>query len=1653
MRSVPSVPAEQIASLKAATEAQKKAIRKAGLGKTLAEIMPGEPDEGAASEAPKPRRRLDQRALREGREQPEMPTLSVRGDSVFSRRAAPAEQTGASVAQVYRWLKQQPLFDRVHVVKDVAGLRRVVGDPNIFPDTEGYYRLGDDKVYLVASMIPDLATAETLYRHEVEGHLAVELYGDIQAAVGDVLAAKNSAAIAPLWAEVAKTQPNLPPKMHAREVIALVAERGTKFPAVDRLVGRVRALLRKLGITLKFSEADIRGIVANAARAAAKGGPRGPRGGQQAVASRMGANLYYGEAANSAWDGLGYFLSEALSRMSGTRKPPTWADWQRTVREALRDAPAGSAEHAALSKLLESLSDEVVLRNLRNYHRAWNRESVGGVDSAGKAIAKAIGARWEALADGNEDYDPPVVFRRGGQRAPASLDHTGLIDAAFKHLGGKQFGRLITSPLYDRLIRAGSAVIPEKVKQGLVADYGLPEPYLDAKIDKQAAVNRVLRKTKNLVEMLAGLDREQSRVAYLWMNEKPDTDLEAHLLSQLPADSREVMQRMKEMVDELGRQAVEVGLLTQDSYDRNAMAYLHRSYKVHMTTKGESVKARHKKNASIRADNYKGRGIRDNVDPASLGEFQLGDKRLRIELRGPRGGLREVRYIELDAPVPDGWTADGEWEVRWQDQRPGQGEVVGMWRDLTPDERQRLGEVEEVRYAFAKTMLNAIHDIENQKFLAWVGDEYGVDPAGIDPENLVEASDGFLTLKTYRPDQYVKVPKSGIPKTPGLKKYGKLAGQVIPAVMWNDIRNTMALPESDFARFHDSVMRAWKISKALALDTPIPTPAGWTTMGDLKPGDTVFDERGQPAEVLQATETQHNHECYRVEFSDGTSIVADRGHLWMTHYRGAPGIRETHEILATLKEPTRGDNNHSIPVAGAMVLPDADLPIHPYVLGLWLGDGHSSGARVTTGADDADEVMGYVKEAGYEIGAIRRDPRSAAIDFGLRALGVNGKLDGKRRHESVQAKLRVLGLINNKRIPAVYLRASEAQRRALLMGLMDSDGHITDKGICGFCTTDDAIKDGILELLRSLGYKPTVTQHETRCNGKPATPAWKVHFKAYADRPVFKLARKVARLRLPPETRQRSQTRQIVAVTPVPSVPVRCILVSSPSHLFLAGAGMVPTHNTALSPTVHMNNVMSNFVLADIAEVRARDIARALRTIVNARQGDEAAKDLIARYEDSGAEQGSFHAMEIQQDIIKPLLAELENTEDESLLGQLSAVQIVSLLKAGDIKNAAKAIAQKPGLKQTLGAGKKMIDLYRSEDSVFRLAKFMRESEAGKSDRDAGKAARDAFLNYEINAPVIQTLRRTALPFVAFSYRAIPRMIETAARKPWKLAKYFTAGAALNAMAYAMMGLGTDDEDRERALLPEELQGRVLGVFPRLVRLPWHDSNGAPTFLDVRRWVPAGDMMDTMGSHSVLPLPNWLSLGGPLAFALEAYTNKSMFTGEPIFKESDTPGQRAAKFADYAFKWASPNLPLPNPANFVLPAGRDGDEPRVIDLGLIPGIDLDQLQTYAWTGVMRAGTGREDAFGRESGSVAQALASSVGIKVRSYPIDVAKKRVIGELNFMNTEIDRNIRQLSRERARGGLTEAEYRRRLEVEVGKKQDLYRKAAERLGAGAQP
>lgn len=421
-------------------------------------------------------------------------------------------------------------------------------------------------------------------------------------------------------------------------------------------------------------------------------------------------------------------------------------------------------------------------------------------------------------------------------------------------------------------------------------------------------------------------------------------------------------------------------------------------------------------------------------------------------------------------------------------------------------------------------------------------------------------------------------------------------------------RGEQCTPPGDWLFWLILAGRGW--GKALALDTPIPTPSGWTTMGELRVGDEVFDERGMPCRVTFATEVMHGHTCYDVVFSDGTVITADAEHQWLTvdrrtrkalarrtgttnrhdrpqsRPRYAPGIVTTEQIAATLYDGR--EVNHAVPTCEPIVCPTADLPIDPYVLGVWLGDGHSAGASITTA--DA-EILAHIERAGYAVRPMATSEGKCAVySIGATELARDPVTGQMMPNGSLHSALKALGLRNHKHIPVAYLRASEEQRLALLQGLMDTDGSVESCGRCEFMSTNHALAAGVYELVAGLGMQPRMTEERATLDGEDYGPRWRVRFTAH--RPVFRLSRKLARQHTGKAQRERVKRRYIVEVRPRPSVPVRCIQVDSPSHLFLASRAFIPTHNTRTG---------AEFIRDEIMAGRMRRVAIVGRTAADVR--------------------------------------------------------------------------------------------------------------------------------------------------------------------------------------------------------------------------------------------------------------------------------------------------------------------------------------------------------------------------------------------------------------------------------------------------------------------
>lgn len=423
------------------------------------------------------------------------------------------------------------------------------------------------------------------------------------------------------------------------------------------------------------------------------------------------------------------------------------------------------------------------------------------------------------------------------------------------------------------------------------------------------------------------------------------------------------------------------------------------------------------------------------------------------------------------------------------------------------------------------------------------------------------------------------------------------------------------------------------VGKALALDTPLPTPTGWTTMGEVAVGDELLGADGRPTRVVAATDVMLGRPCYEVEFSDGTVIVADAAHQWLTETRASrksaqaaaigyhryknqrtfAAVRTTAEIAGSLRCPTQDRRlNHSVVNARALDLPDREFLVLPYTLGAWLGDGTSAAAQITTVDPEiimrieADGVVAVPSESGryrYQLrlpASAEQAPRECVVcgksfipqtsqvrtcgrSCGGRARFVSAPVPSptcvrcggpsaglrlcQKCHSTVgtlQARLRTIGVLDNKHIPWEYLRGSEAQRRALLAGLLDTDGTVTAGGAVQFSVTSQGLACDVAELIVSLGYRCQTSTKRVLGRNESSSIAYTLTFST--EDKVFALERKAIahKERRAAVGTTRSGSRFIVDVRPIETVAVRCVEVDNDSHMYLAGKAMVPTHNSTL---------------------------------------------------------------------------------------------------------------------------------------------------------------------------------------------------------------------------------------------------------------------------------------------------------------------------------------------------------------------------------------------------------------------------------------------------------------------------------------------------------
>lgn len=366
--------------------------------------------------------------------------------------------------------------------------------------------------------------------------------------------------------------------------------------------------------------------------------------------------------------------------------------------------------------------------------------------------------------------------------------------------------------------------------------------------------------------------------------------------------------------------------------------------------------------------------------------------------------------------------------------------------------------------------------------------------------------------------------------------------------------------------------------KALPLDTPIPTPDGFKDMADIHPGDSIFGSDGKVYTVIAESEVI-DEPGWTFTFTDGSQITSHDNHLWHTFDRleqlklcrskknGANitgSIRSTKEIANSVFYKEKRFN-HAIKIAKAIELPEKELLIDPYVLGVWLGDGSRRHATIVS----ADyEIIENIINAGYNVTkASNKINKDGTINKGVSYYFSN-----------LITKIKDLNLYKNKYVPDDYLWSSINQRLALLQGLMDTDGYATKTGSVEFCNTNKKLIDAVHFLAVSLGCRSVTTEGRAKLYGKDCGPKWTVRF--LPDFPVFRLKRKLDRQK---KIKNRlNRFRYICKAERTEKIKMKCIQVSSPDHMYLCGKDFIPTHNSvllnnlAIQIWLQQNNIVSH---------------------------------------------------------------------------------------------------------------------------------------------------------------------------------------------------------------------------------------------------------------------------------------------------------------------------------------------------------------------------------------------------------------------------------------------------------------------------------------------
>lgn len=349
------------------------------------------------------------------------------------------------------------------------------------------------------------------------------------------------------------------------------------------------------------------------------------------------------------------------------------------------------------------------------------------------------------------------------------------------------------------------------------------------------------------------------------------------------------------------------------------------------------------------------------------------------------------------------------------------------------------------------------------------------------------------------------------------------------------------------------------------------TPTGWVPIGDLKEGDSVIGSNGRST-LVTGVFPQECRTVYEVTMSDGSSTRCGPEHLWLVRPSSSSKWRTvtTKQMIDGEVLDTNGSgvnsgrayqwrasikkNNGWLNLAVPMVEPvhyeakTDRLPVDPYTLGVFLGDGNYTQSQASISTDqwiiDRLSWGGAASKAkSPKISVFRLD---RAAKRGLEDLGLKGCYSYQ------------------KFVPESYMLASVNERLALLQGLMDTDGSPMKDGGSEFSTTSLRLAEDVTALAQSLGgtarwnREGRHTWYSIKGEKKMGRRSWRVNVKLPVGMCPFALPRKADRF-VPPA--KYPPCRMIADIKRVDDEKSVCISVAAEDQLYVT-KDFIVTHNT-----------------------------------------------------------------------------------------------------------------------------------------------------------------------------------------------------------------------------------------------------------------------------------------------------------------------------------------------------------------------------------------------------------------------------------------------------------------------------------------------------------